>query len=92
MSNSVILKKHKMEELFKKYPIQEVFAKTPFSFEDPSPTLLVCIPTDVFNWYDLWLELTEVYKLGLLLSVTREYTDPILKDTQMIWRGGVWLV
>ena len=89
---STILKKHTMEELFNKYPIEEVFARTPFSFEDNSPTLFVIVPKDCFNWYDLWIEMLSCYPLGLLISVIRDYQDPILKDTQLIWRGGVWLV
>ena len=89
---SVIMKKHTMEELFLKYPIEEVFTTVPFDFEDSSPTLFVFIPKDCFNWYDLWIELCKCYPYGLLVSVTRDYQDPILKDTQMIWRGGVWLV
>ena len=90
--NSTILKKHTMEKLFNKYPIEEVFTKVPFDFEDNSPTLFVIVPTDCFNWYDLWIELTECYPYGLLVSVVRDYSSPLLKDTQLIWRGGVWLV
>lgn len=92
MIKSIIEKKNRMHELFQKYPIEEVFAKEPFSFENFDSTLLVVIPKDCFNWYDLWIELCECYPYGLLVSMTRDYTDPILMNTQMIWRGGVWLV
>ena len=89
---SVIMKKHNMEDLFKKYPIDEVFARSPFSFEDDSPTLLVMIPTDCFNWYDLWIELLTCFPHGLLISIVRDYDDAILQDTQLIWKGGAWFV
>lgn len=90
--NSVIDKKVRMGDVFAKYPVNEVFATSPFDFENELVHMFVIITKSTFDWYDLWLDMVKIYKLGTLVSVVHNYDDPVLMNTQLIWKDGTWYV